>query len=92
MLAVAYLAGSHHIDQGVCCRSILIYRLLLNRYPDATLQREFAKTAVYKLENLACVDRYAWYALPDGDDGKNGLFDTSGKITDVGKAYKYAHG
>lgn len=65
------------------------------RYPaDEQKQVDFARTAVYKLEQLDFVERYAWYALPNtGAEGENnGLFYGDGKMAYIGTAYKYAHG
>ena len=63
------------------------------RYPEEQKQVEFTRTAVYKLEHLDFVERYAWYALPNtGAAGENnGLFWGNGNMSSVGTAYKYAH-
>lgn len=54
---------------------------------------DFLRTAVYKLEHLDFLERYAWFALPNGNDQgeNNGLFWGDGSRSEVGTAYKYAH-
>ena len=54
---------------------------------------DFARAAVYKLEHLDVLERYAWYALP-GDSATRLYGGGSGPAgrTEVGTAYKYAHG
>ena len=69
------------------------YLFCVFRYPTEQKQVDFARTAVYKLEHLDFVERYAWYALPNGGGSgeNNGLFWGDGKMSYVGTAYKAAH-
>jgi hypothetical protein len=61
-------------------------------YPSATQQAAFVTKSTAMLESLPYVERYAWFALPIADDGKDatGLYRPDGSRTAAGTAYRRA--
>lgn len=59
------------------------------RTPDDATQSRYLTAACQMLESLEYIERYAWFALPQNNaQPPTNLFDPSGDITALGKAYK----
>ncbi len=57
--------------------------------PNLRTQAEYATAASAMLQGLHFVERFAWFALPQNkNQPPTNLYDTVGKITQVGSAYK----
>jgi len=61
----------------------------------ASEQAAFARAGAEMMDDLAFVERHAWFAAYEGGDGWNlnsGLFDASGNLTEVGKVFAELNG
>jgi hypothetical protein len=59
-----------------------------NAWPSQDVQEKFLQKAAQGMNSLSFVDRYSWFDLPPWKGTNVNLFDGSGAINNLGKAFQ----